>query len=90
MPTIKCRIAALFLIFSLMFVGLGTGLCIDKVNINTATEQQLAALPGIGPAIAKRIVAYRKDHPFKQIEDIMQVKGIGPKVFEKIKELIKV
>lgn len=90
MPAIKFRIAALFLVFSLLYVGLGTGLCVDKVNINTATEQQLTALPGIGPAIAKRIIAYRQDHPFKQIKDIMQVKGIGPKIFEQIKELIKV
>ena len=90
MFSIKSRIAALFLVVSLLCVGLGTGFCVDQVNINTATEQQLEALPGIGPAIAKRIVTFRTDHPFKNIEEIMDVKGIGSKLFDKIKALITI
>jgi competence protein ComEA len=62
-----------------------------KVNINTATAQELEALPGIGPALAGRIVEYRTAHgPFRGIEEIKNVSGIGEKVFEEIKDLIEV
>jgi competence protein ComEA len=57
-----------------------------KVNINTAKVDELATLPGIGPAKAEAIVKYRKDHgKFKKIEDLKEVKGIGDKLIEKIK-----
>ncbi|MDL1957299.1 MAG: ComEA family DNA-binding protein [Candidatus Desulfofervidus auxilii] len=63
----------------------------QKIDINTATIEQLESLPGIGPVIAKRIIDYRKKYgPFKKIEDIMQIKGIGRKRFEKIKDLITI
>jgi competence protein ComEA len=58
-----------------------------KVNINEATVEQLAQVKFIGPAIAERIVQYRKDSgPFGSLEDLMKVKGIGAKTFEKIKD----
>ena len=60
------------------------------ININTATITELDALPGIGPAIAQRIVEFRNTQPFTKIEDIMLVKGIGKKKFAKLKELITV
>ena len=60
------------------------------ININTASEKELDALPGIGPAIARRIVQHRSSQPFTKIEDIMLVKGIGKKKFAKLKELITV
>ena len=63
----------------------------NRVNINTATGEQLEALPEIGPAIAARIVAYRNAQgPFKTIEEIQDVSGIGPKTFDAIKDLITV
>jgi competence protein ComEA len=59
------------------------------VNINTASAEQLAALPRIGPAIAQRIVAYReKNGPFKRPADLMNVKGIGESTFLQLKDLI--
>ena len=62
-----------------------------KININTASIEDLDKLPGIGPAIAKAIVDYRtKNGPFQKIEDINAVKGIGDALFEKIKEQITV
>ena len=60
------------------------------ININTASEKELDALPGIGPAIARKIVEHRSTQPFTKIEDIMLVKGIGKKKFAKLKELITV
>jgi competence protein ComEA len=61
------------------------------LNLNAATEQQLEALPGIGPATATRIVEYRKKNgPFKKAEDLMNVKGIGEKSFLKLKGLVTV
>jgi len=59
------------------------------VNINTATLEQLVALPRIGPAIAQRIIDFRTEHgPFKKLEDLMNVRGIGAKTFENLKPLI--
>ena len=63
---------------------------IFPININTANEKELDALPGIGPSIARRVVEQRNSQPFKKIEDIMLVKGIGEKKFAKLKELITV
>lgn len=61
-----------------------------QININTATATELELLPGIGPSIAKRIVDYRKDHPFQQRNHIMRVKGVGQKTFAKIKDFLTV
>jgi len=62
-----------------------------KVNINTATAEELDALPGIGPSIAQRIIDYRTTNgPFRSIEEIKNVKGIGDITFEKLKDKITV
>jgi comEA protein len=62
-----------------------------KININTATIDELTQIPRVGPKTAEKIIKYREEHgPFKTIEDIMNVKGIGPKTFAKIKHMITV
>jgi len=62
-----------------------------KINLNSATVEQLISLPGIGPATAKLIVEHRtKAGKFNRIEDIMNVQGIGEKKFEKIKDRLTV
>ncbi|KPB05072.1 helix-hairpin-helix domain-containing protein [Bacillus sp. CHD6a] len=61
------------------------------VNINTATEEELTSLTGIGPSKAKAIVDHRTESGlFKKIEDLMQVTGIGQKSFEKLRNEITV
>jgi competence protein ComEA len=61
------------------------------VNLNTATVADLEKLPGVGPATAARIIEYReKNGPFKKIEELMNVKGIGEKAFLKLKPLVAV
>jgi len=58
-----------------------------KISINKATAAEWTALPGVGPKMAERIVAYRTQNgPFKRVEDLMRVKGIGEKLFQKWKE----
>ena len=59
------------------------------INLNTATVDQLATLPGVGQKTAERIIEYRtKSGGFKKIEELMNVKGIGEKNFLKIKPLV--
>lgn len=61
----------------------------DLVNINTASLEELDALPGIGPTTAQKILDYREENgPFSSIEDILNVSGIGPATFDEIKDLI--
>lgn len=59
---------------------------IFPVNINTADKRTLMKLDGIGEATAEAIIEYREKDPFEKIEDIMNVKGIGEKKFEAIKD----
>ena len=60
-----------------------------RVNLNTATIDDLTTLPGIGPSYAKRIVDFReKNGPFKRVEDLLNVQGIGEKTLEKIRDRI--
>jgi len=61
------------------------------ININTASAEELDALPYIGQVRASEIIAYRQAHgPFKRIEDVMKVYGITQEIFDRIKDLITV
>lgn len=64
---------------------------VQKININTASADELTQLKGIGPSHAAKIVEFReKNGPFKLPEDVMQVAGIGQKTFENNKDVILV
>jgi competence protein ComEA len=63
----------------------------EKVNLNTATSEQLQTLPGIGPSLAKTIIDYRtKTGKFTKIEELLNVKGVGEKKFQQIKDRLVV
>ncbi|MCL2397271.1 MAG: helix-hairpin-helix domain-containing protein [Defluviitaleaceae bacterium] len=62
-----------------------------RININTATAEELQALGGIGPALSERIVSHRNARGgFENIEEIMNVSGIGDRIFESIRDMIRV
>lgn len=62
-----------------------------RINLNTATQAELELLPGIGPAMAKRIMEYRASHGnFKTIDQLDNVKGIGPRTLTKLRPLVSV
>jgi competence protein ComEA len=64
---------------------------VKRININEATAAELSGLPGVGEKIAERIVEYRnKKGNFRSIDDLQQVKGIGKKMFAKIKPFVEI
>jgi len=88
----KVTIAVLVAVLALMVgaVGMHAGGSV-KININTASAEELTQLRGIGPKYAAKIVEYREQNgPFASAEDIMKISGIGPVTFEKNKERIVV
>lgn len=61
-----------------------------KININTATAEDLDSIPGIGPAKAEMIIIYRDKHgPFKSLDDLDDVPGVGPKMLETISQFVE-
>jgi competence protein ComEA len=62
-----------------------------SIDINTASAAELETLPGIGPALAKRIVEHRQANgPFAKVDDLQAVKGVGPKLLGRIRDQITV
>jgi|GEM_PF-885899 len=59
-----------------------------QLNINTATQPQWELLPGIGPSTAAKIVEYRSKHPFADATQLMRVKGVGRKTFDRVKPFL--
>jgi competence protein ComEA len=91
---------AILVLISVALLGVGAGPVFSQgastnasdtvhVNLNTATVEQLVELPGVGQAVAARIVAYREDNGnFGKIEELMNVRGIGEKTFLRLRPLI--
>lgn len=67
------------------------GAATGPLDLNTATQAQLEELPGVGPSTAKAIIDYReKNGRFRAVEELLDVRGIGPAKFSEIEELVKV
>src|SRR6267143_7159381 len=88
------------LLSSFLFVGLIFAASVDAgrkkqpakpVNINTATSEELQLVPGIGPATAEKILQMRKSYgAFKSVDDLLSIRGLGPKRLEKMRKYLTI
>jgi competence protein ComEA len=63
----------------------------DRIDLNRAGASELDALPGIGPVLARRIVEHRRQHgPFRSLEELRAVRGLGPRLLERLRPRVKV
>jgi competence protein ComEA len=63
----------------------------ERININTAPVEELTRLPGVGPALASRVVEHRRKHgPFKRAQDLIIVRGMSAKLYRRIAHLIRI
>lgn len=62
----------------------------EKININTASVEQLTQLSGVGPATAQKIVEYRQEKKFNSVDELTNVKGVGEKTLEKFRDQLTV
>jgi len=62
----------------------------NPINVNTASREALKALPGIGPALSKRIMTYRSRQSFQRVDELERVSGIGPKTLATLRPMVHV
>jgi competence protein ComEA len=85
------RLASSWLIVALLLLAAtsaraaGKGQLEGVVNLNTASAEELQLLPGVGPAKVRNILAYRSKHPFRTVEELVRIKGIGRKMVRQLR-----
>jgi competence protein ComEA len=84
------RLAGAVALFSLLAMAQPLLAAESGLNLNTATQEELVLLPGLGPSKAKAIIDYRNAHPFKSIEEVRNVRGIGDHLYESLKGKITI
>src|SRR5712691_12759129 len=93
--SLPIRLSLLFLFLSLVFSAAlfpaKKKPPLKPVNLNTATSQELQQVPGIGPATAEKILQMRKSYgAFKSVDDLLAIRGVGPKRLEKMRKYLTV
>jgi comEA protein len=82
-------VACLVFLFSVSPLGAKKKPPEKPVNLNTATSEQLQQVPGIGPATADKILKMRKSYgPFKSVDDLLAIRGLGPKRLDKMRKYL--
>src|SRR5271156_1032434 len=95
-PSLTARLVGAAILFVCVCALATPGLATKKpplqpVNLNTATSEQLQQVPGIGPATADKILQMRKSYgAFKSVDDLLAIRGIGPKRLEKMRKYLTV
>lgn len=83
----------MFVVFLVCFIFGAAGqpaFSFEKINLNTATVEQLIQLNGIGPVMAERIIEFRQARAFSSVDDLAQVQGIGEKTLDKLRDQVMV
>lgn len=89
--SLRVAAAILAILFTFTAPDFAKKLPNHQINLNTATLRQLEELPGVGPSMAHRILAFReKSGPFERVQDLLALRGIGEKRFEKIRPYVYV
>ena len=89
MKKVRNLLVASLLVLALCVVGQPV-LAQGKINLNTATIEQLVELKGLGEVKAQKIVEYRNKHKFTSVDQIIEINGIGEKILEKLRDQLTV
>ena len=89
MKSIAKSVSCLFLVVLLLLAGTFPALAFERLDLNSATVEQLVSLKGVGEVLAQRIIDYRQQHDrFKSVDELNLVKGIGDKKLQQLRPFL--